>query len=677
MGKFDKMKNKQGLFWKNAAADAIKKLNPAILYKNPVMFTVEISAAVMLLFTFFPGIAGEMYSGNYIYNGFICLILFLTVLFGNFAESMAEAHGKALASSLRKVKTEIIAKIPEPDGSYRVSPSKELAVGDVFLAEEGDVIPRDGEIVEGVASIDESSITGESAPVIREAGTDYARVIGSTRVLTGRLKIKVTIEEGNTFLDKMIAMVEGASRQKTANEIALTVLLTAFTMVFLLVVVTLQPFSNSVGIPISIGSLIALFVCLIPTTIGGLLSAIGISGINRAMKANVIAKSGKAVEHAGDIDVAILDKTGTITLGNRKAVHIYPVGSCSMEKAVELSLFGSIHDQTPEGKSIVELADGMYKHSVPDNVHSAEPVNFNPATKLSGVNLTDGQEIRKGSWSAIKSYVQTVEDLQKAEEIVYKISNQGGTPIAVAEGKKLAAIIQLEDIIKPGITERFQRLRKMGVRTVMVTGDNPVTAGYIAGKAGVDEYIAEAVPEDKLKYIVKEQKQGRLTAMMGDGTNDAPALAQADVGIAMNSGTAAAIDAANMVDLDNDPAKILDIIEIGKQMLITRGNITTFSIVNDAAKYFAIIPALFSGVIPGFELLDIMNLHSAQSAVLSALLFNALIIPGLIPVAMKGSKYQPTGAAQVLKRNLLVYGLGGLILPFLCIKLIDLFIGLL
>jgi len=532
------------------------------------------------------------------------------------------------------------------------------------------MIPLDGEIIEGMASIDESAITGESAPVIREAGTDHSGVIGGTRVISDSIKVVVTSEKGESFLDKMIALVEGANRQKTPNEIALTILLSSFTIVFLVVTVTLYPLSDLLSFPVSITFLIALFVCLIPTTIGGLLSAIGISGMERALKANIIAKSGKAVENSGDIDVVMLDKTGTITLGNRRATEIIPVNGQESGSVARYAMLSSIADSTPEGKSIVELTGGA--EELPGG---ATFIPFSASTRMSGIDLPDGTMIRKGAWSAIKvCWIDDASANREIEASCSSIATQGGTPLVVAINRKAVGVVRLEDVIKPGIKERFQRLRKMGVKTVMVTGDNPQTAAYISQLAGVDDHIAEAKPEDKLGYIIREQAAGRMVAMMGDGTNDSPALAQADVGVAMNSGTQAAKEAANMVDLDNDPAKLLEVIEIGKQLLITRGNITTFSIVNDVAKYFAIVPALFAGAIPGLKILDIMSLGSPASAVLSAVIFNALVIPALIPLALRGSRYKPLGASALLTRNLLVYGLGGLLVPFAAIKIIDILI---
>ncbi|MGZ8551514.1 MAG: potassium-transporting ATPase subunit KdpB, partial [Chitinophagaceae bacterium] len=559
----------------------------------------------------------------------------------------------------------------------KIVPSSELRKGDLFFCETGDVIPMDGEIIEGIATIDESAITGESAPVIREAGGDKSSVTGGTKVLSDSIKVKVTTERGETFLDKMIALVEGATRQKTPNEIALTILLAAFTLVFIIVCVTLKPFADYANTPITIGAFISLFVCLIPTTIGGLLSAIGIAGMDRALRANVITKSGKAVETAGDLDTILLDKTGTITIGNRKATNFYSANGVNEKDFTDLVVLSSLADETPEGKSIVELGNSKGGKKIVDST-GMHFINFTAETRSSGVDLADGTKIRKGAFDAIRGIVIKAGNTipKETEEKVKTISANGGTPLVVAVNNEAKGVIELQDIIKPGIHERFDRLRKMGVKTVMVTGDNPLTAKYIAEKAGVDDFIAEAKPEDKMNYIRKEQQGGKLVAMMGDGTNDAPALAQADVGVAMNSGTQAAKEAGNMVDLENDPTKLIEIVEIGKQLLMTRGTLTTFSIANDVAKYFAIVPALFIVSIPGLQALNIMNLHSPESAILSAVIFNAIIIPLLIPLALRGVAYRPIGASALLRRNLLVYGLGGVIVPFIGIKLIDLFVSI-
>lgn len=662
---------------KESVVESFVKLNPAVMIKNPVMFTVEIGTVIMFSITVLRGVSPDSGQGNFTYNLFITLLLFLTILFGNFAEAIAEARGKAQAASLRKTREETSAKLLTDRNEIKIVASSQLKKGDIFVAEAGDIIPIDGEIIEGIASIDESAITGESASVIREAGTDHSGVIGGTKVLSDKIKVQVLTEAGESFLDKMIALVEGASRQKTPNEIALTILLASFTIIFLLVTVTLKPFSEYANTAVTITALISLFVCLIPTTIGGLLSAIGIAGMDRALRANVIAKSGKAVENAGDIDVVLLDKTGTITIGNRKATKLIPINSGDDKGFAKLCLLSSLADPTPEGKSIVELANKLNNHTYNELANNGKFVEFSAETRMSGIDLSDGKQLRKGAWDAIRKWSNGNSSNEKEiEKHVTAIATNGGTPLVVAIDKIAVGVIQLEDIIKPGIKERFERLRKMGVKTVMVTGDNPLTAKFIANQAGVDDFIAEAKPEDKMNYILKEQREGKLVAMMGDGTNDAPALAQADVGVAMNSGTQAAKEAANMVDLDSDPTKLLEVIEIGKQLLITRGNVTTFSIINDVAKYFAIVPAIFAATIPGLSVLNIMKLATPESAVLSAVIFNAFIIPALIPLALKGSKYKPIGATALLTRNLLIYGLGGLILPFIGIKAIDLVVAL-
>lgn len=644
------------------------------------MFTVEVVTAVMFAVTLLS--LGTTEYGSFGYNLLVFLILFITLLFANFAEAIAEARGKAQADSLRKTREETPAKLMEGDHIKTVS-SSQLKKGDIFVCEAGDTIPADGEIIEGLASIDESAITGESAPVIREAGGDKSSVTGGTKVLSDSIKVMVTQQPGESFLDKMIALVEGASRQKTPNEIALTILLACFTLVFVIVCMTLIPFADYTaidhpGTAISIAAILSLFVCLIPTTIGGLLSAIGIAGMDRALRANVITKSGKAVETAGDIDTLLLDKTGTITIGNRKATKFYPVTGMEERAFVEYCLLSSLSDETPEGKSIIEL--GRENGVRMRNLHTtgAKMIKFTAETKCSGVNLEDGTHIRKGAYDAIRKMVEAAGNgfPEETEKIVKAISGNGGTPLVVCVNQKVMGVIELQDIIKPGIQERFERLRKMGVKTVMVTGDNPLTAKYIAEKAGVDDFIAEAKPEDKMNYIKKEQQSGKLVAMMGDGTNDAPALAQANVGVAMNSGTQAAKEAGNMVDLDNDPTKLIEIVEIGKQLLMTRGTLTTFSIANDVAKYFAIVPALFMVAVPQLAALNIMNLHSPESAILSAIIFNAIIIPILIPLALRGVKYKPIGASALLRRNLFIYGLGGVIVPFVGIKLIDMAVSL-
>ena len=671
--------NNSSLFQREQVIESVKhsfvKLDPRQMIKNPIMFTVEVCTAIMLPVTIYS--AFNSAQGSFAYNAWVFVILFITLLFANFAEAIAEARGKAQADSLRKTREETPAKL-YVNGTIKTVSSSQLKKGDEFVCDAGDVIPADGEIVEGLASIDESAITGESAPVIREAGGDKSSVTGGTKVLSDHIRVVVTTQPGESFLDKMIALVEGASRQKTPNEIALTILLAVFTLVFLIVCITLKPFADYTGTVITIASFLSLFVCLIPTTIGGLLSAIGIAGMDRALRANVITKSGKAVETAGDVDTLLLDKTGTITIGNRKATEFYPVEGVDKQELIRYCLLSSVSDDTPEGKSIVELAhkDGVRMRDLDTN--GARMIKFTAETKSSGINLKDGTEIRKGAYDAIRHITESAGNAfpESVMELVKNITSNGGTPLVVSVNKKVTGVIELQDIIKPGIRERFERLRKMGVKTVMVTGDNPLTAKYIADKAGVDDFIAEAKPEDKMNYIKAEQQNGKLVAMMGDGTNDAPALAQADVGVAMNSGTQAAKEAGNMVDLDNDPTKLIEVVEIGKQLLMTRGTLTTFSIANDVAKYFAIVPALFMISIPELAALNIMHLHSPESAILSAVIFNAIIIPLLIPLALRGVQYKPIGASALLRRNLLIYGVGGLIAPFVGIKLIDLLIGL-
>ncbi|MCO5278229.1 MAG: potassium-transporting ATPase subunit KdpB [Saprospiraceae bacterium] len=691
--------NKNKLFEPALINEALKqsfiKLNPKEAIKNPVMFLVWVGTVVMFFVS--TSVAfGQENQGGLTYNLIVTIILFLTVLFANFAEAIAEARGKAQAESLRKTREETPAKLVSNEklavrslaeiqsSDLSLLASNQLKKGDIFLCEAGDVIPTDGEIIEGLATIDESAITGESAPVIREAGGDKSSVTGGTKVLSDKIIVMVTTQPGESFLDKMIALVEGASRQKTPNEIALTILLAGFTLVFIIVCVTLKPFADYANTPITIAAFISLFVCLIPTTIGGLLSAIGIAGMDRALRANVITKSGKAVETAGDIDVLLLDKTGTITIGNRKATKFYPVNGVDEIHFIKSVALSSMADETPEGKSIVELSEnldvkGEIKKSISHltSYSSLTNIKFTAETRSSGVDF-ENTRIRKGASDAIKNLVEKAGNTfpKEVSDWVIQISSNGGTPLVVSENEKVLGVVELQDIIKPGIQERFERLRKMGIKTVMVTGDNPLTAKYIAEKAGVDDFIAEAKPEDKMEYIKKEQADGRLVAMMGDGTNDAPALAQADVGVAMNSGTQAAKEAGNMVDLDNDPTKLIEVVEIGKQLLMTRGTLTTFSIANDVAKYFAIIPALFITAIPALQGLNIMNLHSPESAILSAIIFNAIIIPLLIPLALKGVSYKPIGASALLRRNLLIYGLGGVIVPFLGIKVIDIVVSL-
>lgn len=675
-----KENNDSSLFEKELVSAAVKqsfvKLDPRRMFRNPILFIVEIVTIAMLFVTIWAAARGASNQGSAGYNVLVFIVLLFTLLFANFAEALAEARGKAQADSLRKTRQETPAKRINGSAIMFVN-SSQLKKGDLFVCEAGDTIPSDGEIIEGLASIDESAITGESAPVIREAGGDKSSVTGGTKVLSDRIKVRVTTEPGESFLDKMIALVEGASRKKTPNEIALTILLAGFTLVFVVVCVTLAPIADYASAPVSIAALVSLFVCLIPTTIGGLLSAIGIAGMDRALRAHVITKSGKAVETAGDIHTLLLDKTGTITLGNRKATRFYPAAGIDPLAFVQTCLLASLSDDTPEGKSIVELGreQGIRIRDL-KNIGS-RPIKFSAETKCSGVDLKDGTRVRKGAFDTIRQLCEAAGQPYPAEieERVRTISGKGGTPLVVSQNECILGVIELQDIIKPGIEERFERLRKMGVKTVMVTGDNPLTAGYIARKAGVDDFIAEAKPEDKMNYIRKEQGEGKLVAMMGDGTNDAPALAQANVGVAMNSGTQAAKEAGNMVDLDNDPTKLIEIVEIGKQLLMTRGTLTTFSIANDVAKYFAIVPALFMVAIPPLGALNIMRLHSPETAILSAVIFNALLIPLLIPLALRGVAYKPIGASALLRRNLLLYGGGGLAAPFVGIKLIDLAIS--
>lgn len=680
MSKHKRTENK--LFQKDillvALKDSFIKLNPKIMIRNPVMFTVEAGTVIMIVLTAMLAFKPDPLQGSVLYNFLITLILFVTLLFANFAEAIAEARGKAQAEALRKTRQDTPANLLINGANIKKVMSSELKKGDIILISEGEIIPSDGEIIEGIATIDESAITGESAPVIRESGGDKSGVTGGTKVLSDRIKVLVTIGKGESFLDKMIMLVEGASRQKSPNEIALIILLSGLTMMFLIVTVALEPFGRYANTPIAIASLVALFVCLIPTTIGGLLSAIGIAGMDRALRANVISKSGKAVETAGDIDTLLLDKTGTITIGNRKATNFFNVNGMDDNIFIRYCAMSSLADETPEGKSIIELAKKKGVEVNRSALTGEKFFKFTAQTRMSGIDMKEGTEVRKGAFDVIKKLVldNNNEVPSEMHTIVNKIAENGGTPLAVTINNKAAGVIQLEDIIKTGIQERFQRLRKMGVKTVMVTGDNPMTAKFIANAAGVDDYIAEAKPEDKMQYIIKEQSGGKLVAMMGDGTNDAPALAQADVGVAMNSGTQAAKEAGNMVDLDNDPTKLIEIVEIGKQLLITRGAITTFSIANDIAKYFAIVPALFIASIPQLQALNIMNLTSPQTAILSAVIFNAFIIPLLIPLALKGVVYRPVGAEKLLTRNLLIYGLGGVIVPFIGIKILDVIITL-
>ena len=660
---------------KTSIIGAFQKLNPKYMMKNPVMFVVEVGFVISMIMTICPTIFGDD-SELRIYNGIVTVILFVTILFANFAESVAEGRGKAQADSLKKTKKDTMATLLLKDGTEKVVNASELKKGDIIIVRTNEVIANDGEVIEGVASVDESAITGESAPVTREAGGDFSSVTGGTTVVSDWLKIRITSEPGQSFLDKMISLVEGASRQKTPNEIALNTLLVSLTIIFLIVVVTLYCFSDYAGVKIPMATMIALLVCLIPTTIGGLLSAIGIAGMDRVTRFNVISMSGKAVEACGDVDTMILDKTGTITYGNRLAADFHEVKGKSKEDLIDYSVMTSLCDATPEGKSVVELGKRLgtkIKDEVKDQM---EFVEFTAQTKMSGVNLKDGTRIRKGAYDAIKKYVQenNGEIPEDLESIVTEISSLGGTPLVVCVGNVIYGVIYLKDTVKPGLVERFERLREIGIKTIMCTGDNPLTAATIAKEAGVDGFIAECKPEDKIDAIKKEQAEGKIVAMTGDGTNDAPALAQADVGLAMNSGTTAAKEAANMVDLDSDPTKILEVVEIGKQLLITRGSLTTFSIANDVAKYFAIIPAMFTLVIPQMEVLNIMHLSTPFSAILSALIFNAIIIPCLIPIAMRGVKYKPMRSEKMLMKNMGIYGLGGVIVPFVAIKLIDILV---
>jgi potassium-transporting ATPase ATP-binding subunit len=661
---------------KMAAGRSIVMLDPRNMAKNPVMFLVEAGWILTTLVTI-QSIAAGAATGLVLYQGALAILLLLTVLFANFAEALAEARGKAQAQSLRATRQDTIAYRLEATGETTEVSSTVLKTGDRVVVEIGQIIPADGDIVEGVASVDESAITGESAPVIREAGGDRSGVTGGTRVLSDRIVVAVTAGVGESFLDRMIALVEGASRQKTPNEIALTIILAAFSIIFLIVTATLYPMARFFDITLDIPTLIALLVCLIPTTIGALLAAIGIAGMDRALAANLIAKSGKAVEVAGDIDTLLLDKTGTITLGNRKATLFVPMDGTIERELARLAAMASLADTTPEGKSIVELARILYSFEL-EAPAGTRFVEFTAQTRMSGIDLPDGVKIRKGAPNTIAAAVATAGGKVPAnyQAAVDEIASQGATPLAVTSDDRLVGLIKLEDILKPGIRERFARLRQMGLRVVMVTGDNPLTAKAIADEAGVDDFIAQATPEAKLAYIRKEQTGGKLVAMMGDGTNDAPALAQADIGVAMNSGTQAAKEAGNMVDLDSDPTKLIEVVEIGKQLLMTRGALTTFSIANDLAKYFAVIPAMFVGYesLASLRAIDLMGLATTggpQSAILSAVIFNAIIIPLLIPIALKGVTYRPVGASALLRRNLLYYGLGGVIAPFIGIKLID------
>jgi len=661
-----------------AAVDAVRKLDPRALAKNPVIFVTEVVSALVTVLFIRDLVAQD---GVASFSGQIAAWLWFTVLFANCAEAVAEGRGKAQADALRRTRSDTHARrYVDPDnldGLVEGINALDLRLGDVVLVEAGEMIPGDGEIIDGVASVNESAITGESAPVIREAGGDRSAVTGGTTVLSDFIKVKITAAPGSTFIDRMIALVEGAERQKTPNELALSILLSGLTLIFLIVCVTLWPIAKYSGTDLSATVLIALLVCLIPTTIGGLLSAIGIAGMDRLIRFNVIATSGRAVEAAGDVDTLLLDKTGTITFGNRMATEFLPVRGVRTEDLAEAALASSLSDETPEGRSIVALAKGEYRlaEPAPDPAHT-NVIPFSAQTRISGVDIA-GRSIRKGAIDSILRYLKMRLEQTQSEfrQEVERVAMSGGTPLAVADDGRLLGVVHLKDVVKPGIKERFAALRAMGIRTVMVTGDNPTTAAAIASEAGVDDFLAEATPEDKLTYIRKEQFGGRLIAMCGDGTNDAPALAQADVGVAMQTGTQAAREAGNMVDLDSNPTKLIEIVEIGKQLLMTRGSLTTFSIANDVAKYFAILPAMFAATYPALGALNVMRLASSQSAILSAVIFNALIIIALIPLALKGVAYRPVGAAALLRRNLLVYGLGGLILPFIGIKAIDLVVA--
>jgi K+-transporting ATPase ATPase B chain len=656
---------------RQALLDSVWKLNPRVQIKNPVMFIVEVGSLITTIIFVQELVAG---SGRPLFTGQMAFWLWFTVIFANFAEAMAEGRGKAQADTLRKTRTETVAnRLTAGDGFEKV-PAASLRKNDVVIVNAGEFIPGDGEIIEGVASVDESAITGESAPVIRESGGDRSAVTGGTRVLSDWIKVRITSDPGQTFLDRMIALVEGAERQKTPNEIALNILLAVLTLVFLLVVVTLQPFAYYAGTEIPIPVLIALLVCLIPTTIGALISAIGIAGMDRLVQHNVLAMSGRAVEAAGDVHTLLLDKTGTITLGNRQATEFVPISGVTEAELADAAQLASLADETPEGRSIVVLAKEKYRlrgRELADRKEAAF-VPFTAQTRMSGVNL-NGREIRKGAADAIDAYVKANGGTIPAEvqTVVARISRAGGTPLVVAERTRALGVVHLKDIVKGGIRHRFDALRAMGIKTVMITGDNPLTAASIANEAGVDDFLAQATPEDKMALIKREQADGKLVAMTGDGTNDAPALAQADVGVAMNTGTSAAKEAGNMVDLDSNPTKLIEIVEIGKQLLMTRGALTTFSIANDVAKYFAIIPAIFILTFPQLGVLNVMRLGTPQSAILSAVVFNAVIIIALIPLALRGIAYRPLGAAAILRRNLLIYGLGGVVLPFIGIKAID------
>ncbi len=662
---------------KSSIKGAFVKLNPKYMIKNPVMFVVEIGFLLCAVLVFFPNLFHDQGKNLSLYNLIVSIILFVTLLFANFAESVAEGRGKAQAETLKKTKKDTKATIILEDNTEKEISSSELKKGDIVIVRAGEIIPNDGEIIEGIASIDESAITGESAPVTKEKGGDFSSVTGGTTVVSDWIKVEITSNPGESFLDRMISLVEGASRQKTPNEIALNTLLVSLTIIFLIVIVTLYPISSYVKVRIPISTLVALTVCLIPTTIGALLSAIGIAGMDRVTRFNVIAMSGKAVEACGDVDTMILDKTGTITFGNRLASDFINVDGVKKDDLIKYANIASLKDDTPEGKSTVDLAKKLGSILNLEDYNDANFIEFSASSKMSGVDLKDGTKIRKGSSDAIINFVKenggTIPSDLKSK--IDDISKLGATPLVVCVNDKIYGIIYLKDTIKPGLRERFERLKKIGIKTVMCTGDNPLTAATIAAEAGVDGYIAECKPEDKIEAIKKEQSEGKIVAMTGDGTNDAPALAQADVGIAMNSGTTSAKEAANMVDLDSDPTKILEVVEIGKQLLITRGSLTTFSIANDIAKYFAIIPAMFTIAIPKMEILNVMSLSTPSSAILSALIFNAIIIPCLIPLAMRGVTYKPMSASKMLGKNMMIYGLGGVICPFIGIKIIDIIIS--
>ncbi|MEK4291889.1 potassium-transporting ATPase subunit KdpB [Paenibacillus sp. FSL R5-0914] len=658
----------------SAVKDSFIKLNPVTLIKNPVMFVVEVGTIIVLLMVLAPGYFNAEQSIGF--NITVLFILLFTVLFANFAEALAEGRGKAQADSLKKTKQDITAN-KLVGGSVKTVSSSELRKGDIVIISQGELIPGDGEVIEGLASVDESAITGESAPVIKEAGGDFGSVTGGTRVVSDEIKVRITSDPGESFLDRMISLVEGAKRQKTPNEIALNTLLISLTLIFLIVVVTLRPIATYLGVDLDIPVMIALLVCLIPTTIGGLLSAIGIAGMDRVTQFNVLAMSGKAVEAAGDINTMILDKTGTITFGNRMASEFVPVGNESEAELTAWAAISSLKDETPEGRSVIELSKKLERSYDSKLAEGGEFVEFKAETRMSGIDLQDGRCVRKGAVDSVKKWVQSKGGVIPAnlDSNSDAIARMGGTPLAVAVDNRIYGLIYLKDTVKPGMKERFDELRKMGIKTIMCTGDNPLTAATIAREAGVDDFIAESTPEDKIAVIRREQNEGKLVAMTGDGTNDAPALAQADVGLAMNSGTTAAKEAANMVDLDSDPSKIIEVVAIGKQLLMTRGALTTFSIANDIAKYFAIIPAMFMLAIPEMEALNVMGLGSPSSAIISALIFNAIIIPLLIPLAMKGVSYKAMSSTKLLGRNIFIYGLGGVVVPFAGIKLIDMIVS--